>query len=107
MVSVPAMTRSSMDAIKLSSWKRLSFLFFSLKSTRGKKSHKIISLDIQQAQEVLHNLQHSWLLSCVCELGDKMDLNDLECSASTRCGICRWKVWRRVLVQHPSPLNAG
>lgn len=74
MVSVPAMTRSSMDAIKLSSWKRLSFLFFSLKSTRGKKSHKTISLSIQQAQEMLHNLQHSWLWSCVCELSDKMDL---------------------------------
>lgn len=42
MVSVPAMTRSRMDAIKLSSWKRLSFLFFSLKNTRGEKSHKTI-----------------------------------------------------------------
>lgn len=75
MVSVPAMTRSSMDAIKLSSWKRLSFLFFSLKNTRGKKSHKTISLSIQQAQEMLHSLQHSWLGSCVCELGDKIDLS--------------------------------
>lgn len=74
MVSVPAMTRSSMDAIKLSSWKRLSFLFFSLKNTRGKKSHKSISLSIQQAREILHNPQHCWLWSRVCDLADKIDL---------------------------------
>lgn len=74
MVSVPAMTRSSMDAIKLSSWKRLSFLFFSLKNTTGKKSHKSISLSIQQAREILHNPQHCWLWSRVCDLADKIDL---------------------------------
>lgn len=73
-VSVPAMTRSSMDAIKLSSWKRLSFLFFSLKNTSGKKGLKTISLRIQQAREILHSLQHCWLWTCVCEQGDKIDL---------------------------------
>lgn len=48
MVSVPAMTRSSMDAIKLSSWKRLSFLFFSLKNTSGKKGLKTTSLSFSK-----------------------------------------------------------
>lgn len=106
MVSVPAMTRSSMDAIKLSSWKRLSFLFFSLKNTRGKKSYKTISLNIQQAWEMLCNPQHSWLWSCVCELGDKIDLI-LNAQHPPEMQHHGWQVWRGVLVQHPSPLEAS
>lgn len=72
-VSVPAMTRSSMDAIRFSSWKMLSFLFFSLRDTSivtGKKALKIGSVSTQRVWATPHNPHNCWARSCVCELGD-------------------------------------